>query len=97
MISYLLAILASYRLARMLAMEEGPLEIFARVRNRFDPEQATWLGRGLNCPLCLGFWCSLVMALLLAHQDATMHRSETLLAWLAIAGGQTLLHLWAEK
>lgn len=97
MLSYILAVLAAYRIARMLAMEEGPLELFARVRDRFDPEQKTWLGRGLNCPLCIGMYVSLAMALLLAHQDPTMHRSETVLAWLGIAGGQTLLHLWAEK
>lgn len=97
MLSYVLAVLASYRIARMLAMEEGPLELFARVRERFDSDQKTWLGRGLNCPLCLGFWVSLAMALLLAHQDPTMHRSEIVLAWLGIAGAQTLLHLWIEK
>lgn len=97
MIDYVLAVLAAYRVARMLAMEEGPFELFARVRERFDPEQATWLGRGLSCPLCIGFWCSLAMALLLAHQNPAMHRSEILLAWLAIAGAQTLLHLWIEK
>lgn len=98
MLSYLLAVLAAYRVARMLAMEEGPFGIFERVRSALGGDaQANWLGRGISCPLCLGFWCSLAMALLLAHQDPTMHRSEIVLAWLGIAGAQTLLHLWIEK
>lgn len=93
MIETIFAVLATYRVARMLALEEGAFGIFATIRERFDPQQETWLGRGLNCPLCIGFWVALVFALLLAHQNTTMGRSETLLAWFAIAGGQTALHL----
>lgn len=93
MLSYILAILASYRLARMIAVEDGAFDVFVWIREHIDPEQRTWLGRGLNCRHCVGFWTSLVWALLLAHQDLTMQRSETLLAWIAISGGATFLFL----
>lgn len=92
---YLLSILAVYRLARMLAQEEGPFDVFARIRGRIDPNQETWIGRGINCALCLGFWLSLVFAV--ALNWAQVIAPPTLLDWFAIAGGQAALHLWIEK
>lgn len=89
----LLAILATYRVARMLAMEEGPLGIFAKFREHIDPQQTTWIGRGINCPLCIGFYVAIVIAILLPF--ATW--SELILQWLGIAGGATILHLVLES
>ena len=85
---HLLAILAAYRVARMLALEDGPLDVFAHLRARLDPEQTTWLGRGVNCPLCIGFWVSLIFAAMLPFADW----QTFIITWLAIAGGQTFLH-----
>lgn len=85
--------LASFRLARMLALEEGPGGVFDRVRGRCDPQQTTWLGRGLNCPLCVGFWTSLLMAVLLWDGS----QRKLILNWWGMAGAQSLLHLWIEK
>jgi hypothetical protein len=65
MLEYALAILGAWRLAHMLALEEGPGGVFHLVRERFDAKQETWLGRGLNCPLCIGFWCSYAIAWLM--------------------------------
>lgn len=98
MIYLILAILATYRVARMLAIEDGAFDLFAKWRALADPQSAqeTWYARGVNCPLCLGFWVALLFALLLAHQDPAMGRSEIILAWLGIAGAQTLLHVLAE-
>ena len=96
MINIILAIFATYRIALMLATEEGAFEIFYQIRARIDPEQKTWVGRGLNCPLCIGFWIAGLFALLIAHQDATVHRSEFVLIWFAIAGGQVLLQKASE-
>jgi hypothetical protein len=98
-----LAVLATYRIARMLAMEEGPFGLFDRVRARIDPDQETWLGRGLNCPLCIGFWVALLFTVLLWYQSGLLigwtlvHHSEFLLVWFALAGAQELAHLWAER
>ena len=83
-----LSILATYRIALMFSTEEGAFGIFDKVRERFDPKQETWLGRGLNCPLCIGFWIALVFALFLPNP---------LLSWFAVAGGQVLLQKWTER
>lgn len=95
MIYLILAILAVYRIAHMVAQEDGPFDVFARIRSIPTPE--SWVARGLSCVLCISFWVSLLAALLLAHQDATMQRSETLLTWLGIAGAVMVLHLWTER
>lgn len=96
MIDLILATLATWRIALMLATEEGTFGVFAWVRERIDPQQTTWLGRGINCPYCISFWIALGWALLLAHQTPTMGRSETLLAWFGIAGGAALLQKLTE-
>lgn len=98
MIYWILAILASYRVARMIALEDGAFDVFTNIRGKLESWNSEhWITRGLNCPLCIGFWASLAFALVLAHQDSAMGRSEILLAWLGIAGAQTILHLLIEK
>ena len=77
---------AVYRLARMLTLEEGPLGMWAYVRGHIDPRQETWLGRGLNCPLCVGFWLALFAALFRRGS-----RREFFLEWWSIAGLATTL------
>lgn len=74
---FALVTLAVYRVSRMITMEDGPLDVFARMRGKIDPNQKTWIGRGLNCILCVSFWIALVSALIV---------SATWIEWLAIAG-----------
>ena len=83
MISLVLATFATYRLALMLATEEGPFEMCTRIRNLHT--QDDWIGRGLRCPLCVGFWIALVLAWVVAPAGAAW------LYWLGIAGAQTAL------
>jgi hypothetical protein len=59
---FTLAALAVYRLAWLVAMDEGPFSLFATLRARVDPLQRTWLGRGLNCPVCVSFWLALALS-----------------------------------
>lgn len=95
-LALLLAMLAVYRLARLVADEDGPFDVFARLRGAIDPDQATWIGRGLVCPLCVGFWLALPAALALGVwgvYDAWLWP----LWWLAIAGGACWLHRLAER
>ncbi len=59
----LLAGLTTYRIAHMVALEDGPFEVFTWLRQRLGgDEQATWVGRGINCVLCIGFWSALLVA-----------------------------------
>lgn len=81
-----LATLATYRLSRMIALEDGPADVFSSTREWVG--QLTWTGRGLHCVLCLSFWLSWLVALLLPL--ATWQ--EYILASLGIAGGVVVIH-----
>lgn len=81
----LAAIFAVYRVAHMIALEEGPFEVFTRVRNL--RLQDDWIGRGLRCPLCVGFWLALPAAWVAGE-------APLLLWWLGIAGAQAALQGW---
>jgi len=82
-----LAILAVYRIAHMIAKEDGPFDVLAWIRGRIDPEQKGWVGRGINCVLCLGFWISLVAFAL----------GGSCLEWLAVSGGVLVLYRMSYK
>jgi len=82
----ILAALATYRVSRMIAMEDGPADVFSRIRERVG--QKTWIGRGLHCVLCLSFWLSWPVALLLSLQTW----QEYALSALGIAGAVVIIH-----
>lgn len=84
MIVLLLAIFAVYRLALLISTEEGPFELATKVRNLRT--QNDWIGRGIRCPLCVGFWLALVAAVLIAPDWVT-----AIWYWLGIAGAQAAL------
>jgi len=93
---WLLAVLATYRLALLLAEDEGPFGIFRRVRARLggydygpDGQPDTLWGRGSRCALCIGMYIAAMTALWIV-QPRTV--SEFMIAWLGIAGGQAFLH-----
>lgn len=74
---FLLVTLAVYRVSRMIAIEDGPFDVFAKIRGRIDPNQRTWIGRGLVCVLCISFWMAGLAALIVG---------ATWIEWLAMAG-----------
>lgn len=82
--AFLLATFAAYRVTWLLVRDEGPFGMFALVRGRIDPNQRTWIGRGLNCLVCVSFWVTLIVALLL---------QASALEWLAMAG---VIVVWRE-
>ena len=101
MIELLLAVFATHRIARMIALEEGAFSVFAKLREHLDPEQSTWLGRGINCPLCIGFWVAAVFAFLTIYLPlcywSEFQVTDFILRWLGIAGAQVVLYNWSEK
>lgn len=85
--------LACYRVAGLIAFDEGPLRIFWRLRvvlGAYDygpngrPQSVA--GRFIRCPYCVGAWVALGLAFVGGPLSW-----ETLLWWGAIAGGQALL------
>lgn len=75
--------LAVWRVSRIITREDGPLDIFAKLRGAIDPSQKTWIGRGLNCIACVSFWIALVTALL---------AGLTVAEWLAISALAILIN-----
>jgi hypothetical protein len=66
-IFFLLLFLASYRLTRMIAMEDGPFDVFLNFRGwiyeKYDPEntQEANIVRLIECPYCISVWTSLIL------------------------------------
>lgn len=103
LIRIVLAILAAYRLALMVATEDGPADIFYRLRDLMGvyrrvtynaltdeeySEPSTSVGKLFECPYCLGMWFALAMALLVLCPSWA---GDYLLLAFGIAGGQAWL------
>ncbi len=60
----LICALATYRITRIILIEDGPFNIFVTLRGALDPDQKTWLGKGMACIWCVSFWVGLVLVYL---------------------------------
>lgn len=80
---FVLAVLAVWRLTRLIAEEEGPWELCARLRKRLG--QGFW-GSLTSCFKCLSLWTAVPFAWF-----AGGTAGETFVSWLAISGGAVLL------
>jgi hypothetical protein len=58
---FVLLALAVFRVSIMIALEDGPADVFTKLREKAG--QKNWIGRGLNCPLCISFWAGLTASL----------------------------------
>ena len=55
--------LAVWRVSRIVVAEDGPFDLLARMRSRFEiDKQRTWVSRGLMCVACISFWLGLIVA-----------------------------------
>lgn len=88
-LTLLLASLAVYRLSRMITDEEGPFSVFTTVRGWFPP--VNWIGRGLECIMCLSVWVALPIACYIDWSWTTP------LTWLALSAVTVLLREWKNK
>jgi hypothetical protein len=79
----LLAALAAWRVSHLLACEDGPWDILARLRRRLGPSV---LGRLMDCFQCLSIWVSAPFALFLRPSPV-----DFVVLWLAISGAACLL------
>lgn len=82
------ASLAVYRIAHMLAREDGPFDLFNLWREWIG--QRNWIGRGFHCVLCISFWLSLLaMAWVMFCRNVFL---DALMIWLSIAGLVLIFH-----
>ena len=88
----ILAIFATYRLARIITTDEITQGIRAEIGRRASgkPKYSPWwlLAGMTSCPDCAGVWLALAGAMLMEPKSFR----EFVLSWLAIAGGQ----VWME-
>ena len=80
--------LAVYFIAFSIYRLDGPFGMFEWLRGKIDPKQKTWVGRGLNCPICLSFWIGAILALI---------TSATWLEWLGACGLIIAINRWVMK
>ncbi len=89
-----LAALAVYRVAHMVAVEDGPFDAFSEWRERIG--QANWIGRGFHCVLCLSWWLAGLAAVWLVAVGI-IGWAGFVLTWPGLAGAVLVLHKWSEK
>jgi hypothetical protein len=85
---FLLAALATWRLAFLLVREDGPGHIFARLRNRLGNG---FLGQLLGCVKCVGLWVSIPFAFFVGGDWI-----ELVVMWLALSGVTALIDEWTH-
>jgi hypothetical protein len=89
MVDFVIATLATWRLASLLTREEGPYAVFARLRG--GPEQRGWR-RGLQCLYCTSVWVAAPLTWFVAPWSA-----RSFVIWLALSGGACLLDRATER
>jgi hypothetical protein len=80
---FLLAALATWRLAHLLTREDGPYGLLARLRARAGDGA---VGRALQCLYCTSVWVAAPLALFVAPWQA-----RAAVVWLALSGAACLL------
>jgi hypothetical protein len=80
---FVVAVLGVWRATHLLAAEDGPFDLIARLRE--------WAGRGfagrlLDCFNCLSLWVAAPFAL-----ETASRWEERVLSWLALSGAAILL------
>jgi hypothetical protein len=85
---FLIAALATWRLAFLLARERGPANVFARLRNAM---RDSVIGDGITCVKCTGMWISIPFAFFVKGTW-----TELVVIWLALAGVTALIDEWTR-
>ena len=86
---FIVAGLAIYRISRMLTEEEGPFAVFSTLRGLFPP--VNWVGRGMECVMCVSVWVALPIALYLDWAG------DWPLTWLALSAITVIIRKWEVK
>ena len=82
-LSYVVAVLALWRVAHLLWAEDGPGDIFVRLRRLAG---SSFFGRLLDCFYCLSLWVAAPLAWALG--TTWLERG---MLWLSLSGGAILL------
>lgn len=85
---FLIAALATWRVAFLLVREEGPWGILSALRNKGGKG---FLGKLLNCVKCTGMWIAIPFAFFVNGNWL-----ELVVIWLALAGVTALIDEWTR-
>ena len=80
---FVLGALATWRVAHLIAEEDGPADVVVRLRSRAGDGV---LGAAMDCLYCLSVWVAAPLAVTVAPR-----RRDVALTWLALAGAACLL------
>jgi len=80
---FVVSTLATWRVAHLLTYEDGPGDVFVRLRAKLG---AGFFGRLVDCFQCNSLWVSAAFALAVSRGAA-----EWVIAWLGLSGGACLL------
>lgn len=88
-LAFVLCTLAVWRVAHLLAFEDGPFDVVFKLRR--------WVGQGffgslLDCFLCLSLWVAAPFALLV-----TAGWLDRAVVWLALSGGASILSMVTDR
>jgi hypothetical protein len=75
--------LATWRVAHLLAREDGPGAVLVRLRRRLGD---WWIGQLLDCLYCLSLWVAAPVAFALAERPG-----DGVLLWLGLSGMAVLI------
>lgn len=99
-VRWILAAFAVYRLSALVAYDDGPGDVFLKLRGRLgayqygeDSRPARGVGRLVSCPHCLGIWFAAAVAALLAFRSGI---GDAILAVLGLAGVASWLECMTE-
>ena len=81
--SFVLALLATWRVTHLISREDGPADVLLKLRLRVGTGV---LGQLMDCFYCLSLWIAAPFAFLVGRTAL-----ETFLSWLALSGGACLL------
>lgn len=81
-----LVVLSVYRVSHMIALEDGFFDLFVWLRGELG--QKHWIGRGMHCVLCLSFWLSLIVLIVLPNYSLL----HSLLLWIGTSGAVLVVH-----
>jgi Protein of unknown function (DUF1360) len=81
---FTVALLAVWRITHLLAAEDGPWNIIARLRRKAG---SSIMGNLMDCFYCLSIWISIPFCFYAAQ--GTLDR---IVVWLALSGGASLLY-----
>jgi len=79
----ILAVLATWRVTHLLALEDGPGDSLARVREQLG---ASLFGKLMDCFQCMSLWVAAPVALYFTRKPL-----EWVVAWLGLSGAACLL------